>query len=53
MARYRNNQGLLCLFAALYGIFGISLIPVLLELSVECSYPNDEIFSSGIIFLLA
>ncbi|RDD38794.1 Major facilitator superfamily domain-containing protein 7-a [Trichoplax sp. H2] len=52
-AGYRNCQGLLCLFAALYGIFGMSLVPMMLELCVECSYPVDEVISSGVLFLLA
>uniref|UniRef100_A0A1A8CW98 Major facilitator superfamily domain containing 7 n=1 Tax=Nothobranchius kadleci TaxID=1051664 RepID=A0A1A8CW98_NOTKA len=36
---------------ALFGLFGFSIYPVAMELSVECSYPVGEATSAGLIFV--
>ncbi|XP_077435045.1 solute carrier family 49 member A3 [Vanacampus margaritifer] len=36
---------------SLFGFFGFSIYPVVMELSVECSYPVGEATSAGLIFI--
>ncbi|XP_061690301.1 solute carrier family 49 member A3 isoform X2 [Syngnathoides biaculeatus] len=36
---------------SLFGFFGFSIFPVVMELSVECSYPVGEATSAGLIFI--
>ncbi|XP_008289945.1 solute carrier family 49 member A3 isoform X2 [Stegastes partitus] len=36
---------------SLFGLFGFSIYPVAMELSVECSYPVGEATSAGLIFI--
>uniref|UniRef100_A0A665V9C4 Solute carrier family 49 member 3 n=1 Tax=Echeneis naucrates TaxID=173247 RepID=A0A665V9C4_ECHNA len=36
---------------SLFGLFGFSIYPVAMELSVECSYPVGEATSAGLIFV--
>lgn len=36
---------------SLLGFFGFSCYPVILELSVECSYPIGEALTTGLIFV--
>lgn len=35
----------------LFGGFGFSIYPVVMELSVECSYPVGEATSAGLVFV--
>lgn len=35
----------------LFGGFGFSVYPVVMELSVECSYPVGEATSAGLVFV--
>lgn len=43
----RNQPVLLVLAFALSGFTALGLLPVMLELGVECTYPVDEATSSG------
>uniref|UniRef100_A0A3P9HU67 Solute carrier family 49 member 3 n=1 Tax=Oryzias latipes TaxID=8090 RepID=A0A3P9HU67_ORYLA len=36
---------------SLFGLFGFSIYPVAMELSVECSYPVGEATSAGLVFV--
>uniref|UniRef100_A0A3P9L6L8 Solute carrier family 49 member 3 n=1 Tax=Oryzias latipes TaxID=8090 RepID=A0A3P9L6L8_ORYLA len=36
---------------SLFGVFGFSIYPVAMELSVECSYPVGEATSAGLVFV--
>lgn len=36
---------------ALFGLFGFSIYPVAMELSVECSYPVGAATSAGLLFI--
>ncbi|XP_049603968.1 solute carrier family 49 member A3 [Syngnathus scovelli] len=36
---------------SLFGFFGFSIFPVVMELSVECSYPVGEATSAGLVFV--
>ncbi|XP_061643715.1 solute carrier family 49 member A3 isoform X2 [Phyllopteryx taeniolatus] len=36
---------------SLFGFFGFSIFPVVMEVSVECSYPVGEATSAGLIFI--
>ncbi|XP_028272850.1 solute carrier family 49 member A3 [Parambassis ranga] len=36
---------------SLFGFFGFSIFPVVMELSVECSYPVGEAISAGLLFV--
>ncbi|XP_061747533.1 solute carrier family 49 member A3-like [Nerophis ophidion] len=36
---------------ALFGFFGFSIYPAVMELSVECSYPVGEATSAGLVFI--
>ncbi|XP_068181044.1 solute carrier family 49 member A3 isoform X1 [Antennarius striatus] len=37
--------------SSLFGLFGFSIYPVAMELSVECSYPVGEATSAGLVFV--
>lgn len=44
----RNQPALVIISFTLFGLFGLGVLPVFLELGVECTYPVDEATSSGI-----
>ncbi|KAI9032874.1 major facilitator superfamily domain-containing protein [Phycomyces nitens] len=46
-----NNFGAIMAISALLGFFTFSLLPVALELSVECSYPVSEAVSSSMLWI--
>ena len=55
MQLYTNDQAtnyyLLLLVFILIGIFGLPLLPICMEMAVECVYPIPEATSTGILFM--
>ncbi|XP_043915041.1 solute carrier family 49 member A3 isoform X2 [Protopterus annectens] len=51
MTRSTTAEGLVVVVCALFGLFGISIYPVCMELAVECSYPVGEATSAGLLFV--
>ncbi|XP_067409595.1 solute carrier family 49 member A3 [Emydura macquarii macquarii] len=51
VSRFRNQKAPLALISSLFGFFGFSIYPVVMELAVECSYPVGEGTSTGLIFV--
>ncbi|XP_040904102.1 solute carrier family 49 member A3 [Toxotes jaculatrix] len=47
----RQQQAAVAAVCSLFGLFGFSIYPVVMELSVECSYPVGEATSAGLIFI--
>nr|XP_033773990.1 solute carrier family 49 member A3 isoform X2 [Geotrypetes seraphini] len=50
-SQLRNQIILLAVVCSLFGLFGFSIYPICMELSVECSYPVGEGTSTGLIFI--
>ncbi|XP_062853059.1 solute carrier family 49 member A3 [Trichomycterus rosablanca] len=51
ISQMRDQKALVGAVCALFGLFGFSIYPVAMELSVECSYPVGEATSAGLIFI--
>lgn len=51
VSQLREQKALVGAVCALFGLFGFSIYPVAMELSVECSYPVGEATSAGLIFI--
>lgn len=49
--RKSNQEAVLALSCALFGVFGFGMYPLGLELSVENTYPVDEAAGTALIFL--
>ncbi|XP_062249576.1 solute carrier family 49 member A3 [Platichthys flesus] len=47
----REQKVALAVVCSLCGFFGFSIYPVVMELSVECSYPVGEATSAGLVFV--
>ena len=52
ISRYENQGILIGLSVCLFGFFGLALLPVGLELGVECTYPVAEATSAGLLWLV-
>ncbi|XP_030050208.1 solute carrier family 49 member A3 [Microcaecilia unicolor] len=50
-SQVRNQMTLLAVVCSLFGLFGFSIYPICMELSVESSYPVGEGTSTGLIFI--
>ncbi|XP_062405536.1 solute carrier family 49 member A3-like [Sardina pilchardus] len=50
-SQMRGQKVLLAVMCSLFGLFGFSVYPVAMELTVECSYPVGEATSAGLIFI--
>ncbi|XP_022050539.1 solute carrier family 49 member A3 [Acanthochromis polyacanthus] len=46
-----QQKAAVAVVCALFGLFGFSIYPVAMELSVECSYPVGEATSAGLVFV--
>nr|XP_014352778.1 PREDICTED: major facilitator superfamily domain-containing protein 7 [Latimeria chalumnae] len=51
VSQMRNQAVALAVACSLFGMFGFSIYPVCMELSVECVYPVGEATSAGLIFI--
>lgn len=51
VTQMRDQKALIGVVCALFGLFGFSIYPVSMELSVECSYPVGEATSAGLVFI--
>ncbi|XP_072524958.1 solute carrier family 49 member A3 [Salminus brasiliensis] len=51
VSQMREQKAAVGVVCALFGLFGFSIYPVAMELSVECSYPVGEATSAGLIFI--
>ncbi|ELU09830.1 hypothetical protein CAPTEDRAFT_172928 [Capitella teleta] len=51
VSRQPNQEILLAVLLALVGFFGFAIVPVCLELGVECTYPVAEATSAGFIII--
>ncbi|XP_015676367.1 solute carrier family 49 member A3 [Protobothrops mucrosquamatus] len=51
VSQMRDQTYAVAIFSSLFGLFGFSMYPIVMELNVECSYPVGEGTSSGIIFV--
>uniref|UniRef100_A0A3Q2ZLP3 Solute carrier family 49 member 3 n=1 Tax=Kryptolebias marmoratus TaxID=37003 RepID=A0A3Q2ZLP3_KRYMA len=49
--KYRTQEAAIAAVCSLFGFFGFSVFPVVMELSVECSYPVGEATSAGLVFV--
>ncbi|CAB1455722.1 unnamed protein product [Pleuronectes platessa] len=47
----REQKVAVAVVCSLFGFFGFSIYPVVMELSVECSYPVGEATSAGLVFV--
>ncbi|XP_076143346.1 solute carrier family 49 member A3-like [Alosa pseudoharengus] len=50
-SQMRGQKVLQAVMCSLFGLFGFSIYPVAMELTVECSYPVGEATSAGLIFI--
>lgn len=46
-----QQKAAVAVVCSLFGFFGFSIFPVIMELSVECSYPVGEASSAGLVFV--
>lgn len=53
VSQLRGQTIALATICALLGLFGFSVLPIALELAVECSFPVGEGTSAGLVFVLA
>ncbi|KAK3526111.1 hypothetical protein QTP70_015968 [Hemibagrus guttatus] len=51
VSQLREQEVVIGLVCALFGLFGFATYPVAMELSVECSYPVGEATSAGLLFI--
>lgn len=51
VSQLREQKAVVGAVCALFGLFGFSIYPVSMELSVECSYPVGEATSAGLVFI--
>ncbi|XP_069782225.1 solute carrier family 49 member A3 [Narcine bancroftii] len=51
VSRLEGQAFLLAMVCSLFGLFGLSIYPVGMELCVECSYPVGEATSTGLVFI--
>uniref|UniRef100_A0A667YAR1 Solute carrier family 49 member 3 n=1 Tax=Myripristis murdjan TaxID=586833 RepID=A0A667YAR1_9TELE len=51
VSQMRQQTVAVATVCSLFGLFGFSIYPVAMELSVECSYPVGEATSAGLIFI--
>ncbi|XP_023651571.1 solute carrier family 49 member A3 isoform X1 [Paramormyrops kingsleyae] len=51
VSQMRDQKATVAAICSLFGFFGFSVFPVVMELSVECSYPVGEASSAGLIFI--
>ncbi|KAM8909276.1 solute carrier family 49 member A3 isoform 2-T2 [Spinachia spinachia] len=51
VALMEQQKVAVALVCSLFGLFGFSIYPVAMELSVECSYPVGEATSAGLVFV--
>ncbi|KAL2089113.1 hypothetical protein ACEWY4_016012 [Coilia grayii] len=50
-SQVRSQKVAVAVVCSVFGLFGFSIYPVAMELSVECSYPVGEATSAGLIFI--
>jgi FLVCR family MFS transporter 7 len=50
--RYKNEEILIGAAVSAFGFFALAMLPVCLELSVECTYPHmSEATSAGLLWM--
>ena len=52
VSRYENQEILIGFSISLFGFFALAILPVGLELGVECTYPVAEATSAGLLWLM-